>query len=1314
MNALKRSFFILMVVLASCGKEQPLKESQAHRSTRISNQSVTAFAQDTLGFIWIGTERGLNRFDSESFHQYFSDQADSTSLPSNYVTALLTDSGGTVWVGTNDGVCILDAEKDCFIRIKTPTRSAFVHQVWEGAEGRIFLNLIESLCIYDKSTGRMSMGIETFDPDRSYSNECHPDPEGNFWSVTPGKLRLFSGRDCSLIMEIPLPNPTRYSKMLSDGRLWLSGSDGTLLYDTRSRQFVPLPEGMAKKRSFTDSAVILVHELRGGNLLVATDGPFFLYAKDYDELIPGVEHSFPADIPYQDFTCLFTDRAFDLWIGSAQHGFANIYSQNSPFNTDRYLTSFLKRNSVTSLSGSADGLLLGTTSGRKAFRYDPDGHRFEWLSGIPGRKSGIAGGGGSIFMASRGDIYLLMDENLHQMRLQGNRLESIRVHDDIGQKVSSIAESPDGSLWVGTASPQVFQKAPGESRFSPIDIGLPSGSIVTDILSLQKGDLVLGMLAANPLYYDANRKTLTRIPIWVERPMADMVTDLLEDSMGSIWLATRSSGVFRYHPETDLTVKIQGLSCEETMALNEDESGRIWISTLSGLESWNPDMEEIRSFGADDGLGGDQFNLKSTCTGPGGTVLFGGTHGITTFDPSFQLEYKSIPLYYEDLRIGGRTVAPGERSPRSLPLSTSVTLGHKDNHFMLTYAALDYSGHGQPHYFYRLIGYQDDWIDNRTSTEVSFSNLRPGRYVLEVKTAPTSGEQRASIAAIPIRIKPAPWNTWWAWLFYVLAILGILYAFYKSRVNAIKEKDAAERARMDISFFNNISHEFRTPLTLISGPVTQLEKTDADPKLIRTVKWNVARMLRLVNQLMDFGKLEQDTLKLQVTEHDVIGLLKQTAGAFAYNMEEKDIAFISSGLFDSFTCPIDADKLDKIVSNLLSNAMKYTPAGGQVGGGFDVVSAEEAKSLWPDAKDCKYLKITISDNGPKIPQEALERIFERYYQVENHHNYGTGLGLYFARRLAVIHHGWLRCDNLTGDGLVFTLLLPAEDVYAMEEKAKDPSMFQLPFSTDEGVLEARSEIRHDKTILLVDDDPGIVGYLKHLLEGSFNIHFAYDGKSALESALNDAPDLVISDVAMPGMDGYHLCRHIKENASLCHLPVILVTAKTTKENQMEGLKQGADAYVTKPFDPDVLLALIDTQLKNRERLRNLLSNATRVEQVQEDAGLSPQDNALMKDLYSLMDEELANQELNINAITDKLYISRTNLYYKIKALTGETPNSFFKKYKLNRAKELLDSGKYNVSEVADMTGWSNSTVFGRNFKSQFGITPGEYLQRRKN
>ncbi len=1315
-----RILYLFIPLLFACRTNQEPYRSNTIVSDQLSNKHVTAIAEDELGFIWVGTERGLNRYDSRQYHQYLHDDADSLSLPSNVVSSLFKDSSGRLWVGTESGPCFYSPETDAFVRVKVESGIRVTPQIWENTDGGILFNMIEQLCRYDPSTGSAKTVIERFDPARAFVNTCHPEPDGNFWSVSNGHIRHYNGKTLELMRDVATGENYTYSLRLHDGILALVSTQGLKYFDTGSCQFVPLPEPIVSHSAFRDAHILLIYEIQDVAPLFITDKGLFLYGAENDKraMLHDPNPAAFLNVPASEITCTFRDSRFGLWAGTRDKGLLDIQrSGNNPFSAKWRLSRQLEGESIVSLSSDAEGNLWSVSSSGRFFLSNPDSGAHWQLEpfGIPGRITRDAQNT-KLLIDSGGRIWLIQNEVLYLLSRKGTQLTVQRKYHEITNQLSGIDEDSLGNIWLCSSNANYLYKLEKDGReFLPIQLQpLPELSFISTVLPLRDGRLALGLAFLNPVLYNPESQELQTIPLWDKSAPTDVVMDFAEDSNGKLWIGTRHDGLYRYDPSTDACNKMPGLSCLEVAAVAADAQGNIWASTLDGLSRWNRNNGIIRSFSEADGIGGSQFNVQAKARLADGSLVFGGVHGITAFNPESRNELGVSPLVFEDLLIDGPMVAPGKYMDKALPYGTGVNLDWRDDYVTISYAALDFGGKPVSNYQYRLTGFQKEWVDNGTRGEVSFTNLKPGHYTLEVRTVPTVQGDDFSYASLPIRVSPAPWNSWWAWTLYALAFLTLLYSFYAYRVRMIKEREAAKRAQLEkeqekklnevnMSFFNNISHEFRTPLTLISGPVVQMEKGTATPQMFSTVKWNVARMMRLVNQLMDFGKLEQDALKLQVSEQDVIGLLKQTIGAFSFNMQEKGIHLNTTGLEGEFKCPVDADKLDKIISNLLSNAMKYTPSGGHVNIGFDVLGTPGEKKM----------QVTVADDGPKIPEESLQRIFERYYQVENHHNYGTGIGLYFAKRLAGLHHGDLTCRNLESDGLVFTLTLPAEDVYEVAEKAEMQQQ-KLPIfalsETDKPIEDAQE---HDKTVFVVDDDPGIVNYLKMLLSPLYNVKSALSATAALEMVRSEMPDLVVSDVAMPGMDGYQLCKTIKDDSSLCHIPVILVTAKTTVAQQVEGLQQGADAYVTKPFDPEYLTALIDSQLKNRERLHGIFGKATTIEEVEEKApALNPQDAAFMKKFYELMEAELSNDDINVDQFADKLFVSRSKFYYKVKALTGGSPNAFFKTYKLNRAKELLDSGQYLVSEVADMTGFSTPSVFGRNFKVRFGMTPTEYLEKK--
>jgi signal transduction histidine kinase/DNA-binding response OmpR family regulator len=676
------------------------------------------------------------------------------------------------------------------------------------------------------------------------------------------------------------------------------------------------------------------------------------------------------------------------------------------------------------------------------------------------------------------------------------------------------------------------------------------------------------------------------------------------------------------------------------------------------------------------------------------------------------------------LKIHNQLVRPSADGPidAMLDCCKEVRLGHDENSFSLSFTALDYGEFERVHYYYMMDGFDKDWIDAGNTHTASYANLPSGRYTFRVKaTDDTSDQIISDERTLSVDVEPAPVYTWWAWLIYFVLAAALAYYLYRNARRVVAARRAARQAQMEkeqelrtnqmnMSFFANIAHEFRTPLTMIAGPVGQLVKSDHlnanDKGLLSVAQRSIQRMFKLVNQLMDFNKLENDTLRLSVEVIDVVKAMNDICDIFMFNAKEKGITINRFGLEESLQAWTDGDKLEKILSNLLSNALKFTPRGGHIDVSLDV--------------NDHLVKVSVADTGKGIPENQLENIFKRYYQLDNQTkaivNYGTGIGLYYSRRLAELHHGSLTAGNREeGSGAVFTFIYPMnEEAYTEAERKPLDGDANLAVGADlkvEAPIESMPAPQDEDdrpTILVVDDDTEIINYMRMLFSRDYRLITCLDADTALEEMRAEEPNIVLSDVAMPGKDGYEFCHEIKQDIQLCHIPVILVTAKITAENQVEGLNVGADAYVTKPFDPSVLSALIQSQLKNRDRVRKLLTNATTTEEEGVDNALSEQDRHFMEELYKLMEEELSNSELDVSRITKLLLISRTKLYYKIKGLTGETPSSFFRTYKLNRAAELLKSGKYTVSEISDKCGFSTQSHFSVVFKKQFGVTPTEY------
>ena len=1342
-------FALIPAILFSCNVEDnvPVDNSGYESlviSNDISNQKVSSFAEDEHGHIWIGTFRGLNRYNVHGYHQYFCAD-DSLSLPDNQIQCLLKDSRKRLWVATVNGICRY-TERDEFQHFPLESSSRNVNQIIEDASGNIYVNTINSLCRYNPETESFDAVLPVLDHTRSLINRCFISPANDLWVVNTSSMRCYDVDTMEMKDSVAVEGYPTYSYMDKDGSIWMNSFDGVRIFDTMSKRFRQVPECLTKHPHFSRAYPTYIYPYNDTSLLINTD-KHGLFHYDINE---GVirhqdESGFPFAAPDFSIKQMFKDSHNNLWIGSVDQGYSVIYNYKERFNSNSYLRSCTENKSVVSLDCDTKGNLWIATLKDGLYVYDTVSSEFDkvCIESIFPSNDGGKNYVSIVFVDDDDFVWLASSSFVAKCSYDGNELKAEQYHYVIYPM--AIEQDDNGTIWFSTASEYVCYLQYGDKELKylkPVTLGF---TFIPSILPYGRNKLLVGAFMSRLKEIDTESFICGDALIdeggWENsiRRSVFIPTDMFVDEEGDIWIGTVANGLLRYDPETGDISPVPGAPCTDISAIEEDLQGNLWVSTLYGLGKYDRSVDKFINWFEADGIGGNQFYDRASCRMPDGTLVFGGTHGLTFFNPMDVTVNRSFNLCFEDLKVHNALVRPGESDvlDKSLCCGSDIHLKYDQNSFSISFAALEYSEFERVRYFYMLEGFDKHWIDANNNREAYYANIPAGKYLFKVRA--TNNDQSVIEAenTVEVLVEPPLWLTWWAVCLYALSFAAVVYLVAKMRRHLNEEKMAVLRERqekeqekkvneMNMSFFANISHEFRTPLTMISGPVNQLiespDLTVENKRLLNIVQRNIRRMLRLVNQLLDFNKLENDTLKLQVKPIDLITLLRNLTDIFRVTANEKGVTFRTYGLEDSLTIWADEDKLDKICFNLLSNAMKFTQAGGKVEFGLDVISREEALRLFDLGDkdvDSRYMKVVVKDNGPGIPENQLERIFDRYYQLENQmsgvYNWGTGIGLYFAKTLARMHHGYLKAGNRDeGTGAAFTLLLPiSESSYADSEKVqsevKDGNCPYMVSSVKYTDLPSSMSDEGRKKVLLVDDDADVIHYMKELLAPYYDVQSRFDADSAYTLMKEEAFDVVISDVVMPGKNGYELCRQIKDNIQISHIPVILLTAKATVEDQVQGLDCGADAYVTKPFEPQYLLALISSQLKNREKLRALLSEATDMDNLEENV-LSPQDNAFMSELYQLMENELANSELDVSRMTEILHISRTKFYYKVKGLTGENPSVFFKRYKLNRAAQLLKERKYNVSEIADLTGFSTLSHFSTSFKKQFGVSPSEYVK----
>lgn len=1359
MKALPISLLLICLIglFSACSTEYPepadnMTPPDLLLSSTLSNQRISSITEDANGYIWIGTSRGLNRYNGDVMHQYFCND-EPNAIPDNRIYCVFCDSKSRIWVTTKNGVARY-TEQDDFEAIPIKYSNPRCQSMVENSRGDIFVSQTNQILKYNPQSNCFEQAISDVSYIDPFMQQIFVDEEDNLWVIDDRSAVSYSTTTFRQLDKLNLGEGSEIQTAGMIGRtLWLADANGLHIYDVVERHWVELPECIREHPLYNMSRMLAIIPMDSETLLLSTasDG-LFIYNTSTQHLLHQGQSDFPFAAPSFAVQQGLVDSNGNVWLCSASQGFTFRQQQSGRFNTKNPFYNGLHGKPVVSVVfdeerhqlwaiAQDEGLYCYDVLTGEIMHYD----RKSILLPSHSAKRDINRRANTLFIDHQHDLWLATyPRGLAQLRQKGEKLELINFYNL--PVAIDIQEDLDHTIWIGCYGNSYYSKRSTDSQFLEHHLFSNTFSYLSCIELLHDGRVATlererGLHFINP---ETQEQSAPVIPDSVLQSCIVrsifLPSALKEDHEGRLWIGTVSNGLMCYDPTSGTLEHIKGAPCEDIASIEIDKMGNLWVSTQYGLGKYNVTTKSFTNYYSTDGLDGNEYYDRVSCQLLDGTLVFGGSHGLTVFNPNNVTETQTAKLRLEDLKIHNQLVrpAPGAAIEKQLSLSDAIQLNHQQNSFSISFSSLDFSEEERFNYQYMLEGFNHAWVDAGSNREAFYANLRPNDYTFRLRITNKDRDQVLAETSIPVMIDPAIWSTWWARLLYIF--LGLMVITYiirlyrrirqekRDRLQSQREKEHEHHInQMNMNFFANVSHEFRTPLTVIAGPIRQLCQDPAvqgeQQRLLKVVNRSVTRMLQLVNQMMDFHKLEEDTLRLEVKRQDVVGFLRQVAEFFAVNAHDKEIDFRTHGLEDIFLMWVDLDKVDKILNNLLGNAMKYTPAGGRVDLSLDVISSQEAQLIFPDKEllpEMQYVKIMVADNGQGIPVDQREKIFQRYYQLRNSadksFNWGTGIGLYYAHSLVLLHHGYIRVvDNPDGQGSCFCFVLPvAQSAYNEAEilstDQNQTTLFPIQNVTDQTPQTLQTPqtplLPH---LLVVDDDVEVIHYLKLLLSKNYRVTCRFDATTALETLrqADEVVDLVISDIMMPGTTGIQLCLQIKDDDQLCHLPVILVTAKTTIQDQVEGLNAGAMAYVTKPFDPSYLQALIKRLLGTRDQTRKVLQESTQTSALDEDA-LSAQDKAFMNELYHLMEEELSNPDMDISRLTELLHVSRSKLYYKIKGLTGENPSSFFKTYKLNRAAELIREGKYNLSEISLLTGFSTLSHFSTSFKRHFGVAPSEY------
>lgn len=1278
-------FFIIILLGASVSAFAQHPEF----STNLSSPQITSFAEDPDGHLWIGTSHGLNRFNGSSFMVYYAEE-NRQSIDNDHILALMQDNGGNLWIGTESGIRVFRHGKADWSKWSESVYNP-VTALIDYNDSSLFAVDKRGIAKFKKENldyegGYYSSGISfldkvTLSADNNlwFAYELH---DSTFVSAINGEMErifhAFLGRN----------NVVSAIGASSDGTIAVATEKGMHLF--RGTEEVPVPHGL-HELTHGKKVHFIVPRLSG--MLVGIQGAgLFHYEPSFDEWGQILSNSITLE--GTDYKC-FLDSKDNIWLSDGRNGL-KMYPESQQYS---FLTVGLPTQRVSHLRFDADGFLWARI-GETLTCLDPKTGTVLWENRNYSLSDFVLQKNGHELLASfQNTIVRYTLDNGFAIRKSVNSMD---------EQLFSIGSDREGAIWY-TPSSGIRKVVPG-GKAETVQAPDFSNYIYQ---SPESGRLFLFTFARgiyeilpDGSFFHFPHVDVTEDPetnaSYISRKDIANVSTLHVGKSGEVWFGTYNNGLYRYDPSTAAVEHFgaeEGLSDRNIRSITQDREGNLWCSTTSHIVRL--DVRE-KTFAVLHDLhytGDHTYDLMSATTGPDGKIYFGGAGHITVIDPQrWHPRETVIPLFFESVSVSGE------------PFSTDVPLldlDYRQNTLAFRFAGLDFESGNLLNYSWKLEGFDRDWQYGARDILASYSYLPAGKYTFRARVREQNGQWSSQELVLPVTIHPAPWASPWAKALFLLIAIGILgtgiwfvirLRTQQERLKLAQQQEALKQEHID--FITNISHEYRTPLSMIYAPAKELASGALEGRqqeLADTIVRNAERLKNLSEQTLTNPAAKEEADKLHVKETNLTELVSELLGNFRFSALEKGIG-LNLEAPEETVCLADAEKVRKILSNLISNAVKYTPGDGHVTVSLSLEGG--------------HARFTVKDDGEGIPEEKRALIFNRFERLgaEKKAVVGSGIGLNYAATLASLHKGSLSYEPASPKGSVFILDIPVtRDSYSPEEIVEGDYLRGAAHSPAYSGITPNQEEK-DSSVLIVEDTADIRNYLSSLLAPHYNIVLAQDGLEAEDSLKTGLPDLVLSDVIMPGKNGFELCGDIKENPDWSHLPVVLLTAKADAESSVQGLRIGADAYVPKPFDPQYLLAVIDSQLRNRrilqQRVLNLTSTTLKEEpEKAEEAQLSPRDRFILDKIHTIVDKNLGNDQFGVEDLAGALGISYSSLYAKMKALTGKTPLFYINNYRMNRAKELLESRMYTVSEVAFKVGSLSPNTFSRDFKKHFGFTP---------
>lgn len=1319
--------------------------------TKISNSLVNQVYQDSKGLIWIATEDGLNRYDGAKFTVYRHQKDDSLSILNNYVRHIFEDHTGRLYFGFLNGLQIHDHATQTFKEVplynsKHIKVSPHIFSIMERKNGDVLIGTSGAGIFKlkkDPVKGLYAQEIIGL-VSTNFIQTIFEDHKNNLWILTQSKGVYKIGADNQVSVF--------FQKNESEGNL------SSICEDANGTIYIgKLNEGLYKYNASTGTFQNISQQYKGhlpiktlyasgeGEILLGTDG---CGVKTYNTITHTItETDFGItkfDVTKSKVHSIIKDNSGNLWMGIYQKGVMYLPSKSNNFKYIGYQSftnNIIGSSYITALYKDHNNILWVGTDGDGIYGINPDGTQHAHFK----NEQNIA----ILCIYEDSENTLWIGTYLNGMasvdRTTGklNYLNSIK--DACNQNVEhiySILEDHNKNLWIATMGSGIYVmniKTGAVTNFGLNDLENKTTDIDDTLFNNWVNCMFLS--SDNKIYigtydglcrYDLNSKKFLYDSGINHILNGKIIHSVYEDQSGNIWIGT-CEGLYRNEKETGLLTNYttrQGLPNNAICAIQGDAENNLWISTHYGISKFTPETHHFTNYYYNDGLQGNEFS-RGVCLTDGTFLYFGGINGITYFDPSRITDEGIIPeLRITACYIRNKEVIKGMKSGKQEIIDTAIinadtiNLAYNDNTFNIEFATTNFIEPERLTYYYSLN--DQDWISLRQGVNsVTFNDLVPGNYTLKIKAK--EYKTFSPVKTISIIISPPWYLSVWAKLAYTLIFMAISLIIiqqikqrYQTKEQIREQNYINQIHEAKLQFFINISHEIKTPISLLTNPLRKLMETDFDSsrqKAYQVMKRNSDRILLLINQLMDMRKIDKGQIRLKFQRTEIISIIEDLCSLFDDQREAKNIRFEFEHDMPFLFAYVDPKYFDKIIQNVLSNAFKFTPSNGRIKVSLKI----------PEAKDgIDHIQIVVSDNGKGIKENEIERIFERFYQSSDMEKQpeGTGIGLHLTRSIVTLHHGIIKAENnADGKGCSFIIEIPLGKQHLHEEEIYEPSFEDQepvfikevlipPTAEPAEITDEPAKVRSKSKyrVLVVDDDEEIRSYLKRELSDTYHIMESANGKEALSVILQKAPNLILSDVKMPEMDGITLCRKIKQNVNVNHIPVILLTAKSGEKDNIEGLDIGADAYLSKPFNLDILKKTIQNIIQNRELLKNSYAGNQLPEDQIEQISIISSDEKLVQKVMAFINENISNPDLNVEMIASQIGISRVHLYRKLKELTNQSARDLIKNIRLKQAGTLLSSKKLSITEVTYATGFPNVSKFSSSFREFYGVSPKVYRE----